>query len=260
MNDDQDPSSNRDDEAARKFAGQLDVSPALHQQDFILKFLLENAAFSSPALAYRYYFYNGRESATSLRNIIAGEGLDPDQEFSLLEFACGYGCVSRHMANIFPHVDLACCDIHDEAIEFLGKELGCRPILSSHSPEALEIDEQFEVVFALSFFSHMPRTTWLRWLRTLLARVKPGGILVFTTQGLESARVFLGNPAIPDDGFWFRADSEQKDLDTAEYGQTVVSETFVRFHIEQLPGAELSAIRPKFWWKHQDTWIVRRTE
>lgn len=244
--------------SAAKFAGELKVSGRIHPDDFIYNFLVTNPVFETRDLAVRYYFFDGRDSAERLRGVLAGLGVNAAGPFSLLEFASGYGCVSRHMRNVFPQIDLSSCDIHPQAISFLQGDLGCRAVQSNSVPELLEVDRTFDVVFALSFFSHMPRTTWLRWLQTLYQRVKPGGHLIFTTQGLTTAKLYMGNPEIPADGFWFKAESEQKDLDTAEYGQTVVTEAFVNGQFRYLLGAKLVRYEPAFWWTHQDMWVVRR--
>jgi len=72
--------------------------------------------------------------------------------------------------------------------------------VSRHVPEDLALGRTFDVVFALSFFSHVPEATFGRWLRALFAGVSEGGILIFTTHGLAS-QPNLGNPEIPESGF-----------------------------------------------------------
>jgi hypothetical protein len=84
-----------------------------------------------------------------------------------------------------------------------------------------------------------------------------GGILVFTTHGILSAK-FFGEPTIPDSGIWFRADSEQKDLDVADYGQTLVSEEFVRNAVDLLEGVSSLTFQQGFWWGHQDLYILSK--
>jgi hypothetical protein len=118
---------------------------------------------------------------------------------------------------------------------------------------------RFDVVFALSFFSHMPITTWARWLVRLCQVAKPGGIILFTTQGNASRR-FFGNPELPEMGFWFASTSEQKDLSADEYGQTIVTPNFVRRHLLTIADVELIETREAYWWDHQDLFVVRKTE
>lgn len=244
--------------AASKYAAEVNVLADLHPDDFIFQFLVTNPVFKERDLAIRYYFYDGQQSARNLRSLVDELGIDGGGEFDLLEFASGYGCVSRHVQKHMPNAHHLCCDIHPQAIEFLEGTLGCVAAESHTEPEKLEIDRLFDVVFALSFFSHMPRSTWLRWLHMLYAHVRPGGYLLFTTQGLETAQKHMGDPEIPADGFWFHPSSEQKDLDVADYGQTIVTEEFVQDQCRYLPRCELVRSLPAFWWGHQDTYAIRK--
>ena len=104
----------------------------------------------------------------------------------------------------------------------------------------------------------MPEITWGRWVRSLLDKVRPGGVLLFTTQGPTTGRNHFGVPELPESGFWFHADSEQKDLDTADYGQTLVSSDYVQNAIRQHPDAKLVLMHPGFWWAHQDLYGVQK--
>jgi len=244
----------------RKYAEETGVSASIHPKDFIFQFLITNPVFKSKENAVRYYFHDGMNSAMQLASLMKDVGADPNDGASLFEFASGYGCVSRHLMNHLPGAKTVSCDIHGQAVDFLKNEIDVSGVMSNSTPEFLEVHERFDVVFALSFFSHMPRSTWLRWLIPLYSRVKEGGVIAFTTQGLKTAHDYMGNPKIPEDGFWFSAQSEQKDLDTAEYGQTVVTKGFVEEQVKYLPGAELIDYREAYWWTHQDLFVVRKTK
>lgn len=234
------------------------VLPHIHPQDFIFRFLIENPTFPSLSDAVRYYFFDGRQSAEKLRATLAGLGVSIDEKFALLEFASGYGCVTRHLTHVLPKVDVTACDIHAQATEFIQTSLCVKSTLSSSVPEDLVVSERYDIVFALSFFSHMPEVTWRRWLAALLNKVKPGGFLLFTTQGELSGRKFFSVPSLPENGFWFQASSEQKDLDTEEYGQTLVSLDYVQVAISQLSDGKLVLMHPGFWWNHQDLYGVQK--
>lgn len=154
-------------------------------------------------------------------------------------------------------ISLHCCDIHPQAVAFLQKEIGVNALLSAREPEKLVLPMPFDVVFALSFFSHMPGTTWARWLVRLSEAVKPGGILLFTTHGLAS-RQYLGNPAIPPDGFWFASVSEQKDLPTEDYDSAIVTPEFVKRTMATIPSLDLLTVQEAYWWGHQDLYGGRK--
>lgn len=128
--------------------------------------------------------------------------------------------------KVLPNARIVGCDIHPEAVGFL-EDMGIAAALSPTVPEQLLPEQQFDVVFALSFFTHMPKRTWARWLRSLLKHVAPGGALIFTTHGEPGLRVmsqgFQQELAFDQDGFCFMPASEQKDLSTTEYGSTATT-------------------------------------
>jgi hypothetical protein len=135
--------------------------------------------------------------------------------------------------------------------------MGVRSVLSAHVPEEFSLEEKFDVVFALSFFSHMPKSTFGRWMRALFSQLRCPGYLVFTTHGLAS-RQHHGNPEIPPEGIWFAERSEQGDLRTAEYGSSIVTEDFVTRQVYEQTGERIFNHQHAFWWDHQDLWIVQK--
>jgi SAM-dependent methyltransferase len=168
-------------------AASLGVSPVIHPDDLLWPFILGHPAFPTPSDAANYYFADGAESARKLGRIVADHVVaQPHRRPRLLEFASGYGMVSRHLPSAIPEIDVLSCDIHPAAIDFVRDELGGTATLSKHQPEDVSFDEPFDVVFALSFFSHMPATSFGRWLAALYRAVRPGGVLAFTTHGLGS--------------------------------------------------------------------------
>lgn len=244
----------------REHASPLGVTPAVHEADFIFQFILAHPGFPKRGDAVRHYFQDGRRSALRLGSLLTrlGKNGGPGEERTrLLEFASGYGCVTRHLDQALDGVELTACDIHPEAVRFVEQEMNVGALLSRSIPEEFAPPQSFDVVFALSFFSHMPERTWARWLTRLLACLKDDGVLIFTTQGLASRESF-GNPEIPENGLWFRTGSEQKDLDGDEYGSAIVTPRFVATEIERA-GAMLTLYEAASWWDIQDLYVVRRT-
>jgi SAM-dependent methyltransferase len=166
--------------------------------------------------------------------------------------------VSRHLPRAIPEVEVLSCDIHPAAVRFIRDELGGAAVLSEHEPEDVCFNEPFDAVFALSFFSHMPASSFGRWLAALYRAVRPGGVLAFTTHGLGS-RAALGDPQIGEDGFWFMPSSEQSDLDGAEYGSSLSTPDYVIRELYRHVGGPLAEFRGSYWWQHQDLYVVARS-
>jgi len=244
-------------EYSKQYARETGVRAEVHSKDYIYQFLVENKVFNTKEDAVRYYFYDGQKSAETLEKLLFSQfGLKKDNT-SILEFASGYGCVTRHLVKVVSPDQLFCSDIHPEANEFLSHTFGVRTIQSTIKPQDYPSDRTFDAVFALSFFSHMPPRIWGKWLEQLFLLVNPHGFLVFTTQGLASSK-FHGNPLIPDTGIWFSPDSEQKDLDVHEYGQTIVTIDYVVNQVFSRFRVPFKLIRSEFWWEHQDLYVIQK--
>lgn len=249
-----------DKTTASLLAEKWKVSPDIHPDDYIFQFVYELPKFATKEAAVQYYFNDGRNSASQLSAILKEIcKYDPQQTISLLEFASGYGCVTRHLKNVLPPVKVTACDIHAEAAKFLKEKLNVNAILSASVPEQLSTAEKFDVVFALSFFSHMPKTTFERWLKKLASLVQPGGYLIFTTHGLITSTILPG-VKFDKNGFWFRSRSEQKDISVSEYGMACTLPKYVLSRLFENQNWNLKFFHEGYWWTHQDLYVVRIQE
>jgi SAM-dependent methyltransferase len=240
-----------------RYASMFSVSAAVHPADHIFRYIIETPPRDPDEVRVKYYFEDGANSARQLAELVhqycGGLGRIPQ----VLEFASGYGCVTRHLAKD-KTMDLESCDIHPAAIDFIQTRIGVPALGSSRFPEVVTFPHQFDLVFALSFFSHMPVTTWARWLVALTQWLRPGGALVFTTHGI-AATAAHGNPELEPLGFWFAASSEQLDLPCEEYGSSIATESFVRKNVNSISSVELVEVRLAYWWRFQDLYVLRKT-
>ena len=245
-------------ELLEKIASTYNVVPVVHQEDMIMKYLLGNPCFQTQENAVNYYFRDGAQSGRQLSDLL--DYIYPSSKpFRLLEFASGYGCVSRHIHGLKKCMELTCSDIHPKAMEFINSTLCVKNVcLSATHPNDFNSGGGFDVVFALSFFSHMPKRSWNNWLSRLYHELAPGGFLIFTTHGEESRKHFE-NPVMPPDGFWFMKASEQEDLSTDDYGQTIVSKEYVSEATRKILLQPIYLFREGFWWNHQDLWVFQRS-
>ncbi len=239
------------------YGKKLGVSPRIHRDDFMYLFLTGNEHVRHEPV--KYYFEDGRNSAEALSGLLTEHtNLDISAGFSLLEFASGYGCVTRHLASVLPSAAVTACDIHPQAVAFIERELGVKATGSTPAPALLDLGGGFDVVFALSFFSHVPPRTWGDWLVALFRHVNPGGSLIFTTHGVVSHFKLRSSIQIPDNGFRFEPASEQMDLDTAEYGTAFTSTGYVTPEIFRRLRAPIALLAEGFWWGHQDVYVIAK--
>jgi SAM-dependent methyltransferase len=233
------------------------VMPAVHSKDYTYWFCATHPLHTTES-GINYYFENGGDSARKVAEMAASLGFTKDRPVKLLEFASGYGCVTRHLVKD-DWFDLTSCDIHPAAMEFLAHGLGVKTVTSHAIPEQFSATEKYDIVFALSFFTHMPRSSFARWLRALFRVLKAPGYLAFTTDGLRSCTGLQIKPeVIPADGFWFRPESEYKDLDAAEYGLSLTTPDFMIGEISRTLGSPVALYRHAYWWYEHDLWVVKR--
>lgn len=227
------------------------VSLVIHPDDEMLSFLVAAhdgdrdqglAAYVSSALRI------DRTLGPIVETWLREHGGDPH----VLDFASGYGRVSRFLARRVPAGRLWVSDILAPAVEFQREALGFEGFVSHTEPNALVCTERFDVILVTSLFTHLPRTTFTTWLARLLALLTPGGLLVLTTHDVS----LLGEHGQGQD-FLFQAVSEIEALDLQDYGSTWVSE---RFMAEALTALGVGAWRriPRGLLNHQDVYLIAR--
>ncbi len=236
------------------------VSPEIHVQDLLFRFVHNHPNFAGRLdQAIEYYFSDGHNSAEKLRHILITKcGYDERQKVRLLEFASGFGGVTRHIPIVIPYADVVASDIHAQAINFIKNILKIPAVISTSRPEEFVTSEKFDVVFALSFFSHMPKNTFSDWLSKLASLLNPNGYLIFTTHGKISTKHFQKFD-FDEDGFYFKPEGDQFDLNPLEYGLTCTLPRFVIKQIFNNPDLSLDFFQEGYWWEHQDLYVVRKS-
>lgn len=176
---------------------------------------------------------------------------------SFLDFASGYGRSTRFLARELPPDRIWACDIYSKAMDFQQRNFGVHAIVSVPDPDDFPRDKQFDFIFASSFFTHMPETTFFRWMEMLYSLLTERGILVFSTVDMS-----LLPPAVPrpPSGMLFVASSESRTLDTNQYGSCYVDQNFVARTVERVTGrgAHLHRIERGLD-RFQDIYIVAKT-
>jgi hypothetical protein len=77
-------------------ASKFSVSPAIHPADYIFKFIMEHPHFESDEARICYYFEDGTNSAQRFAELLHKFCGKTRRKPRVLEFASGYGCVTRH--------------------------------------------------------------------------------------------------------------------------------------------------------------------
>ncbi|MBF5004011.1 class I SAM-dependent methyltransferase [Diaphorobacter sp. NR2-3-3-1] len=226
----------------------------ISEADDIFKFF---AAHPSSLNPIRDYLADGWRTLSELVLLLEEVGHPLLRTRSVLEFASGHGRFTRHLVKALGAERVVANDVVVDSVEFSRRTFGVEGFVSPSVPEQVQWNKKHDLVFVLSLFTHLPASTWSRWLRRIFDMVEPGGVLVFTTHGAEA--VFKQNVTLDDNGYFFVASSESNAIDGQEYGTTFTSEAFVRARIaETLPEARLLKVAERQFWHHQDAIVIEK--
>jgi SAM-dependent methyltransferase len=243
--------------AAIIHAAAFEVSPALHECDNILSYIIQyskESVANGPAAGVREYCQSGKDDAIKIEALIAKLGLGAESR--ILEFAAGFGRVTRHLTRYH----LTASDVHGDAVRFLQQDLGVRAIPSDTDPEVFVTTERFDFIFVLSLFSHLPAGLFERWLARLAQTLSPGGFLMFTTHGDTAGRKIqaFADALDHETGFGFLAITDQADIAPELYGASIATTPYVIENVYRCTDARIASFSAADWWELQDEWIIRR--
>ena len=170
-----------------------------------------------------------------MQNIAIERSITPD---SILDFGSGYGRVSRFLPSFFTNSKIEVSEVKSQALDFQKRHFDFEGI--SHTQDVKSFpDKEFDLILALSVFTHLPQSSFENWLNKLVRLLKPGGALVFTFNNtldplhLTSSQMkeFAYTASSEDTAFPFLYDSIKENTD---YGNTYVSHRFLDQLISKL--------------------------
>lgn len=205
--------------------------------------------------AVAMYFDSGRRIWETERQILAWRFGGLGWGGRVLDFASGYGRVTRHLVAEIPPERVWVADVYAEGVAFQEEQLGVHGLVSTTDPERWECPLAFDAILVSSLFTHLPERRFVAWLRRLGELVSPGGLLLFSVHDLS-----LRQESSPPEGFVFEARSESGSLDPQEYGSTWVGEDFVRAAVREILGACPVLRIPRGLASFQDLYVVLKEE
>ena len=233
------------------FRGGKVINPTVHANDEMFRYSCEFCA-ERPLGAMAYF-----RAGLSIYDLVAYVadwafgGLQNVHSF--LDFASGYGRFTRVLAAQYPPEQIWASDILPETVGFQQREFGVNAFLSTTSPEQTQPGLLFDFIYVGSLFTHLPESTFRRWLQKLYSLLTPNGVLVFTTHGLEHL-----DPGIPEPpgGFHYITQTEIPALSTRDYGATLVSEAYVKSILQEVAGNANHWFQKSALGYLQDVWVV----
>ena len=234
----------------------------IHPRDEMALFVRDLAG---PLRGAEYYFESGEQLLKDLEELVRAAGRPLERVTSLLEFACGYGRLTRFLVRRATPARIVVSDIDHDAVEFVRRTFGVRGFDSVADPERLQHRERYEVIVVVSLFSHLSEGVWTAWARRLSSMLVEGGLLVFSTNGrsayesLDAERRRQLEAPVP--GFHYRPFNETRGRLAGDlYGTTYVTEEYVRRVFTPDLGVRMAGVHPgKLFGGAQDVYVIERS-
>jgi SAM-dependent methyltransferase len=128
----------------------------------------------------------GRLCASRLEEALTRSGVDVHALGTVLDFGCGCGRTLRHFKHL-ERTRLHGTDYNPVLVEWCLRNLHFAEFsLNGLEPPLAHAEAAFDLVYALSVFTHLPEPLQHSWMRELARVVKPGGYLALSTMPEET--------------------------------------------------------------------------
>lgn len=198
----------------------------------------------------------------ALARASAGAG-DPAR---ILDFACGFGRVARHIRAAFPDAEITFTDVMKDASAFCAETFAGRDKPISKDFSGYDPERKFDLTWVGSLFTHLPEEKSAKLINLLLGLTKPGGVIVFTSHGRYiRERRHAGTWPYAIDAEQYDAMISQADTagygfvnykKSADYGISLASLGWWERTISSQ--AEIVLLRERGWDRHQDVIAIKR--
>ena len=131
------------------------------------------------------YINNGKVNCQRIQDWTRKDGVVLPQRAKVLDFGCGPGRVITWLQKERTDWQFFGTDIDPEAIKWAQENLpGIATFqCNQHMPPLDYATDTFDLVYAISIFTHLPEDMQTAWLEELSRITKPGGYLLLTTHG-----------------------------------------------------------------------------
>ena len=130
-----------------------------------------------------WFLRGGSLAAESISEAMEQIGAPVQDLQSILDFGCGCGRVLRNWHSL-PRTRVCGVDYNPSLIAWCKGNLPFAETRTNQlSPPLPYGDSEFDLVYALSVFTHLTEDLQTSWLKELARVVKPGGYLVISTHG-----------------------------------------------------------------------------
>ena len=152
----------------------------IHKNDIMFLFSLYHH-YGDWGKALEEYMETGYQMAQTLSDIAKNHDVEIG---NVLDFGSGYGRVSRFFKVTFPGSKISVSEVKSQSLAFQRDVFGYTPIEHTEDPSSFVAPQEYDLIFAGSVFTHLPKIRFVEWLRLLISCLSKNGILVFSIHNL----------------------------------------------------------------------------
>ncbi len=172
--------------------------------------------------------------------VLANNGYSLKQFKSVLDFACGFGRLTKPLFRLIPEAEIFGCDIQRDLVSLCQRSFPKGHFITNEVAPPLDFDDSlFDLIFSYSAFTHFSETNHVAWLKELARTLKPGGVMLHTTHSLVSLKraAFFSPESLKKYNFSEPVDRSTLHTDSyhyainepsmPEYGVTIIDKEYV---------------------------------
>ncbi len=185
----------------------------------------------------RLFLDSGRRISLDVQAALAAIGRPFAGFGSVLDFGCGCGRTLIWLAREHPGQALYGTDVDAPAIGWCRRNLALAGFaVNPPLPPTLYADGMFDLVLAISVFTHLDEEPQLLWLGELRRILRPGGVLLVSLHGAHSWTALPRQDleALGRRGFLFKTSAKLRGIvpgwyHTAYHSRDYAERTFARY-------------------------------
>jgi SAM-dependent methyltransferase len=131
----------------------------------------------------RWFLESGRSSAETIREAAGRHGVDLSSTGRMLDFGCGCGRILRHWQHL-AGLEIHAAEPDDRLAEWCARNLPFVSVSRSLAlPPLPHESDAFDLVYAISVFTHLTERAQVLWMAELARIIRPRGLLLLTVHG-----------------------------------------------------------------------------
>lgn len=213
--------------------------------------------YESFQLNYKKYFSESGDTASWLANHLKKH--IQLKQVRILDWGCGPGRIIRHLPNV---TGVGCefygTDYNAKSIAWCSENLpGIHFNHNSLEAKLPYVNNFFDAIYGISIFTHLSERMHFAWFSELFRVLKPGGIMLLTTQG-KNFKVKLTGPELTQfsqGALVVRGNTKEghrtySAFHPIKFMKKLFAKADVLEHIERMPEPD--------GWLPQDVWIIQK--